>query len=96
MTAFAEVRHVVCVEVGRKASAVMAKPSGTFTPLLASSRTISPSEAFLPPTSGTSSIVMSANHLMKGWDWDEFMWRQLVLDFRKGWLGATGAAALDR
>jgi hypothetical protein len=42
------------------------KPSGTFTPLLVSSRTISPSEAFLPPTSGMSSIVMSANHLMKG------------------------------
>jgi len=72
----------------RKASAVIAKPSGTFTPLLASSRTISPSEAFLPPTSGKSSIVMSANHLMKGWDVGKFIWKQLGWIFGKvGWEG---------
>ena len=42
----------------------MEKPFGTFTPFAVSSRTISPSEAFFPPTSGTSSMPVSANHLM--------------------------------
>ena len=36
------------------ACAVVAKPDGTFTPRLARCRTISPSDAFLPPTWGTS------------------------------------------
>src|SRR6476646_8938506 len=39
----------------------MAKPFGTFTPWDASSRYISPSEAFFPPTSGISSMPMSSN-----------------------------------
>ena len=47
-----------------------AKPLGTFTPLGVSSRYISPSEAFLPPTSGTSSIPISSNQRMCGLDVD--------------------------
>ena len=43
----------------RYASAVMANPSGTFTPSDVSSRSISPREAFLPPTVATSSMVTS-------------------------------------
>ncbi len=46
------------------ASAVTAKPLGILTPCCASSRYISPSEAFLPPTRGTSPIVISSNQRM--------------------------------
>src|SRR6185437_5501616 len=41
----------------------MAKPFGTRTPSFESFRYISPSEAFLPPTSGTSSIPISSKNL---------------------------------
>ena len=40
----------------------MAKPSGTRTPAAARLLTISPSEAFLPPTSSRSASPSSANH----------------------------------
>src|SRR3990172_271544 len=42
----------------------MAKPLGTFTPCAPSSRYISPSEAFLPPTSGRSPSVIWSNQRM--------------------------------
>ena len=45
----------------RYASAVVAKPDGTRTPSRVSAPIISPSEAFLPPTVATSSIVRCAN-----------------------------------
>src|SRR6478752_7223518 len=45
----------------RYASAVVAKPSGTVTPALDRCWTISPREAFLPPTSSTSPSPRSAN-----------------------------------
>ena len=48
----------------RYPSAVTAKPSGTFTPWLVNAVNISPRDAFFPPASGTSSMPMSANHLM--------------------------------
>ena len=47
------------VRVRRYASAVTAKPLGTGTPVGMSSRYISPSEAFLPPTYATSPIEIS-------------------------------------
>lgn len=46
---------------------VMANPLGTFTPREANSRYISPSEAFLPPTNGISSIPMSSNQRILAW-----------------------------
>ena len=45
----------------------MANPLGTFTPREANSRYISPSEAFLPPTNGISSIPMSSNQRILAW-----------------------------
>ncbi len=41
---------------------MVAKPSGTWIPLAARCRIISPSEAFLPPTLLTSERVSSDNH----------------------------------
>ena len=49
-----------------KASAVVAKPSGTLTPRSVRLETISPSEAFLPPTWSRSSIPRSENHRTLG------------------------------
>ena len=48
----------------RNASAVVAKPSAVWIPSGVSDRRISPSDAFLPPTTGTSSIPSSSNHRM--------------------------------
>ena len=42
----------------------MAKPFGTRTPCDASAPTISPSDAFLPPTSATSAAPISENQRM--------------------------------
>ena len=44
------------------AAAVVAKPLGTRTPASLRCRYISPSDAFFPPTVGTSSIEISSNH----------------------------------
>ncbi len=48
----------------RYASAVVAKPPGTLTPRWDRFETISPSEAFLPPTWGTSAMPISVNQRM--------------------------------
>ena len=40
---------------------MVAKPGGTFTPLVVRFPTISPSDAFLPPTRGTSARRSSSN-----------------------------------
>src|SRR3989339_28212 len=47
----------------RYACAVRAKPFGTITPFDESSRYISPKDAFFPPTTGTSPIPSSLNHI---------------------------------
>jgi hypothetical protein len=54
----------VCDMNRRKASAVVAKPSGTLTPAETRLDTISPRDAFFPPTCSRSAIPTSANHLM--------------------------------
>ena len=51
-------------EVPVVAPAVIAKPSGTSTPFVPSSLTISPKEAFLPPTMGISLIPISQKKRM--------------------------------
>ena len=47
----------------RYAAAVVANPSGTRTPSLWRVRMSSPSEAFFPPTRGTSAMPISSNHI---------------------------------
>jgi hypothetical protein len=49
----------------RYASAVIAKPFGTRTPRRVSCRYISPNDAFLPPTNGTSAKPSSSNRRTK-------------------------------
>src|SRR3990172_2312692 len=58
----------VCREARSEDSlAHLASPFATLTPAPANSRTISPREAFLPPTRGISVIPISSNQRIYGW-----------------------------
>jgi hypothetical protein len=90
----------------RYPSAVIAKPFGTRTPAPVSSRYSSPSDAFLPPTVGTSFSPSSSNHRMnvvssKACDSVSKWTRQRTCDLRlsrrlpgtaRRFLGKAGAA----
>ena len=60
--------------------AVTAKPPGTGTPLTVRLRYISPRLAFLPPTSGTSSMPISSNQRTKA----SFFSTGILLEVRWG------------
>jgi len=55
--------RLLCERKSVNASAVVANPPGTLIPALASLLIISPREAFLPPTTGTSFIESLSNQI---------------------------------
>ena len=65
----------LCARNSRYADAVVAKPSGTRTPALASWLIISPREEFLPPTESTSVERSSVKSMtLACWDMDAGFW----------------------